>query len=180
MAAEEFSPSDAIGSFTDTWTRVMIDPRAFFKKLPMEGGLQPPLVFASICLLVGGIEMLLFGGGLKGLVGLVIFGIVRLFVGAAIFALIAQTLFGGRGDFEATFRVLAYASAVAVSIGLPVLKFFAALYGAYLAILGLEKAHSMDTVRTVVALLATVITGAVVVHALGLGSIVARTNPLFQ
>ncbi len=180
MAAEEFSPNDPIAGFTDTWTRVMIDPRAFFEKLPMEGGLQPPLVFASLCLLAGGIEVLLFGAGLKGLIGLVILGIVRLFVGAAIFALIAQTLFGGRGDFEATFRVLAYSSAIAVAIGLPVVKFFAALYGAYLMILGLAKAHSMDTAHTVVALIAAVVTGAVIVRALGLSAIVIRLNPLLS
>lgn len=180
MASDEFNPSDPMGSFTDTWTRVMIDPRAFFASLPVEGGLQPPLVFAALCLLVGGIEVLLFGGGLKGLAGAVVFGILRLFVAAAIFSLIAQTLFGGRGDFEATFRVFAYSSAVAVAIGLPVLKFFAALYGIYLAIVGLEKAHSIDAAHAFVALLATMITGAVIVYALGLGPMLAGINPLLS
>lgn len=180
MAAPEFDLNDPIASFSGTWRRVVLEPRAFFEELPRAGGLQPPLAFAALCLGFGGVEFLLFGGGLKGLLGLVVFGLLRLLIGAAIFVLIARNLFNGQGDYEATFRALAYSSAVAAAIGLPIIKYFAALYGAYLAILGLEKAHSLDTVRALLTLAATAVSGLVIVYALGLGPLLVRVNPLLR
>jgi hypothetical protein len=178
--AEEFDPKDPVGSFAGTWQRVMLEPRAFFDALPPAGGLQPPLVFAVICLAIGGFEFMLFGGGIKGLAGLLVLGTIRLFVGSAIVAFIAQQIFEGRGDYEATFRVLAYTSAVAVLIGIPIVKYFAAIYGAYLVILGLGRAHAFDNTRAFLTLLATAFVGIVIVHALGLWGIAHRVNPLFR
>lgn len=180
MAAEEFNPQDPVTSFPEVWKRVVIEPRAFFAALPAAGGLQPPLAFAAVCFAIGGVEILVFGGGLKGLVGFVLVALVRLFFGAAVFVLIAQSLFEGRGDYEATFRALAYASAMAALIGIPLIKYFAALYGIYLAILGLEKAHAFDSVRAILCLAATVFTLLVAVHALGLGGMVHRHSPLLH
>jgi hypothetical protein len=179
-AAAEFEPKDPIASFGVTWKRVMLEPRAFFEALPAAGGLQPPLVFAAICLTIGGIEFMLFGGGVRGLFGLLVIGLLRLFVGTAIVALVAQQLFEGRGDYEATFRAIAYSTAVVVLIGLPVFKYFAALYGAYLVIVGVAKAQSFDTVRALLTVLASAFAGLVIVYALGLGQWVCRVNPLFR
>jgi hypothetical protein len=158
----------------------MLEPRAFFDALPPAGGLQPPLVFAALCLAIGGIEFMLFGGGIRGLVGLLAIGLLRLFVGTAIVALVAQQLFEGRGDYEATFRAVAYSMAVVVLIGLPIVKYFAALYGAYLVIVGIARAQSFDTVRAVLTLLASAFAGMMIVYALGLGPWVCRVNPLLR
>jgi hypothetical protein len=177
-AAAEFDAKDPIGSFASTWQKVIFEPREFFDALPPAGGLQPPLFFALICLAVGAFGFLIFGGGIVGFFGLVVVGAARLFVGAAIIALVAQYLFDGRGDYEASFRVLAYSTAVAVVIGIPIVKYFAALYGAYLVIIGLAKAHGFDTVRALLTALVSIFVGMVIVHALFLGHFVHRVNPL--
>jgi len=179
-ASPEFDPQDPAGSFADTWQRVIVDPRAFFEALPASGGLQPPLLFTGICLTIGGLGFLVFGGGVKGLVGLVILGIVRLFIGTAIVAFIAQRIFDGRGDYEATFRAVGYTSAAAVFIGIPVIKYFAAIYGVYLAIIGLSRAQGFDNTKAFLTLVATAAVGFVIVHALGLWGVAHRVNPLFR
>jgi hypothetical protein len=179
-AAEEFDPQDPIGSFAGTWQRVIREPRAFFDALPVAGGLRAPLVFAAICLGIGSFGFMIFGGGIRGFVGLMVIGLIRLFVGSAIVALIAQQLFEGRGDYEATFAALSYSTAVAVFVGIPVVKYFAALYGAYLVILGLAKVHAFDTVRALLTAVASVATGLVIMHALHLGACFHRVNPLLR
>lgn len=178
MAAEEFNPNDPLGSFGDTWKRVILEPQAFFDALPPAGGIQPPLIFAAASLFIGGVGVLLFGGGLKGLFGLLVLGLIRLFVGAAIIVLVAQNLFDGRGDYEATFRALGYSSAVAVGFGLPFVKYFAGLYGAYLVILGLARAHSLDNVRAVLILHLAMVVALVTFYALDLLPTLQAMSPL--
>ena len=179
-ASPEFDSKNPVASFGSTWQRVMLEPRAFFESLPPAGGLQAPLVFAAICLAIGAVEFMIFGGGIRGLFGVFAIGLLRLFVGTAIVALVAQQLFEGRGDYEATFRAVAYSMASVVGIGIPVVKYFAALYGAYLVIVGLAKAQSFDTVRALLTLLASAFAGLLIVYALGLGHWVCRVNPLFR
>lgn len=179
-ASEEFNPQDPIGSFAATWQRVVLEPRSFFEGLRTAGGLQPPLVFALVCLAIGGFGFMIFGGGIKGLVGLVLIGVLRVFIGSAIVTSIAQQLFDGRGDYEATFRVLSYSSAVAVFVGIPVIKYFAALYGAYLVIVGLARAHSFDTVRALLTAVLSVVAGWVILHAFHLAGPMQRINPLLR
>src|SRR5262249_43169432 len=122
----------------------------------------------------------IFLGGLKGFFFVLVTGLVRLFVGSAIMALLAQQLFDGRGDYEATFRVLAYSTAPLVLIGVPVGKYFAALYAAYMMIIGVCKAHSFGGVRSVLTVLASVLVAGVLAYALGLGHLAHRANPLFR
>jgi hypothetical protein len=179
-AAAEFDPKDPLASFGATWKKVMLEPRLFFDTLPPAGGLQPPLAFAAICLTIGGIEFMLFGGGIRGLIGLFAIGVLRLFVGTAIVALVAQQLFEGRGDYEATFRAIAYSMAVVALIGLPIVKYFAALYGAYLALVGIARAQSFDTVRALLTMLASAFAGMLTVYGLGLWPWMCRVNPLLR
>ena len=178
----EFDPQDPVASFTTTWRRIILDPVGFFGELPPAGRLEPPLAFAAICLAIGGVEFAIFyyGVGLKGMIGLVVLGLVRLFIGSAIVTFIAQRIFDGHGDYESTFRALAYTSAVAVAIGLPVVKYFAAIYGAYIAIVALARAHGYDNTRAFLTLVATAFVGFVIVHALGLWHLARAVNPLFR
>jgi len=71
------------------------------------------------------------------------------FVSAALFTLVSQHLFGGRGGFEPTFRVVAYAAAPTVLAWLPWIGTLAVVYGVYLTILGLERVQSYDVTRAV-------------------------------
>lgn len=176
----EWSPQDPIGSYAATWQRVMADPRVFFEELSPGSPLPPALVFALVSFAIGGIGFMLFGGGIKGFLGLIALGALRVIVGSAIAAWIAQQVFEGRGDYESTFRVLAYSSAVAVFVGLPVVKYFAAIYGAYLLIIGLAKAQAFDTVRSLLTVMLSVAVGLVALYALNLGGCMVEVNPLLR
>lgn len=178
--SEPWSTEDPIGSYASTWRRVMGDPRGFFDTLSPASPLPPALVFALVSFAIGGVGFMLFGGGVKGFLGLIALGALRVIVGSAIATWIAQQVFEGRGDYEATFRVLAYSSAVVVFVGLPVVKYFAAIYGAYLLILGLAKAHAFDTVRSLLTVMLSVAVGLVALYALNLGGCMVEANPLLR
>lgn len=176
---DDFRPEDPLNSYPETLKAALGGPKTFFGRLPVAGGLQAPLGFAAANLLIGGLGILLFGGGVKGMLGFFLWAlIVGLAVGAALVLLVARELFGGTGDYEATFRGLAYATPPALLIGVPVLQFLAALYWAYLAILGIARAQETDLPHAVLTLLVAKIAGAAVVYGLGLWGLALRVNPL--
>jgi hypothetical protein len=180
MDAVEFDSSDPVASFAAVWRKIVTEPRVFFEALPPAGRLEPALVFALVCLVIGGFEVLLFGGGLRGMLLLVLLGAMRLAVGSAIVVLVARNLYDGQGGYEATLRVIGYSSAPAVAIGIPVVGHFAALYGAYLTILGVARAQGFDTVRSTLTILATIVTGFMIAHAIGVAPLFDRFNPLLR
>ena len=154
---EEFRTEQFADSFVGVWTRVMTDPRGFFQDMPTRGGVQPPLLFLVGCLIISALGMLIFGPRGFGLM-LVVSGVLRSFVYAAIFMLIARQLFAGSGDYEATYRVVAYGSAPAALLWLPILGPLAPLYAVFLIIVGLERIHGFDAVKSVLTvLLATIV-----------------------
>lgn len=167
MDAAEFDRNDFIYSFAQVWKKLMTDPQGFFLAMPLTGGLANPLVFATLCLLIAGIGFLVSGYGLRLSLALILWGIVRLFFGAALLLLIAWKLFEGKGDYEATFRALAYAAAPIVLLWVPIVKYGAALYTAYLLITGLQRAHAFDNVKAVLTVLVTMMVGFFLALSLG-------------
>src|SRR6266849_2376701 len=149
MSTREFDGATALEGFPNTWKRVMTDPRGFFADMPEVGGLQAPLAFLGVSAVINAAGHLIVGWGLGGFVRIVLGQVVGAFLSAALFVLIAQHLFGGRGGFEATFRVVAYAAAATVLSWLPLVGVLALLYGAYLMIVGLERVHGFDVTRAV-------------------------------
>jgi hypothetical protein len=76
---------------------------------------------------------------------------------------IAQQLFGGTGDYEATFRAVAYASAPVALIWIPFIRPLVGLYVLFLVIVGLERMHAFDATKAVLTvLLSALVLGAVV------------------
>lgn len=158
----EFQTDNFLDSFVGVWKRVTTEPRAFFQDMPLSGGLQNPLLFLVACLVVSALGFLVIGPRHFALWFLAI-GIVRSFVGAAVLMVIARQLFGGAGDYEATYRAVAYASAPAALLWLPLVRPLVALYGLFLLIVGLERTQGFDTVKAVL----TLLLAAVVLFALG-------------
>jgi hypothetical protein len=97
----------------------------------------------------------------------VVWGIVRLFFSAALFLLVARKIFAGAGDFEATFRVCAYAAAPVVLLWIPLIRSLAVLYIGYLIIVGLQRAQQFDSVKAVLTVLLSIAIGAFLTLALG-------------
>jgi hypothetical protein len=177
MPEDEFSWDDPLHSYAATWRRVVGSPREFFAVDRTGHGLQAPIGFLLVTLALGGLGLTVFGWGFVALPRFLIGGFLRVVLGAAIFWLIASQVLGGKGDYESTLRVLAYASAVSVLIFLPGVRLLAGLYGLFLVIVGLESAHRFDPARAVLTVLLSMISIFVVVHALRIDHLL---RPLHQ
>jgi hypothetical protein len=159
---EEFRPEQFVESFTGVWKRVVTDPRGFFQDMPIRGGIQNPLVFLIVCLVCAALGFLIVGPRGFGL-SLVFWGTVRSFLYAAIFLLVARNVFAGTGDYEANYRVVAYATAPMALMWVPLVGGLAFLYTLFLVIVGLERVHGFDAVKSVL----TVLLASVVLFVLG-------------
>ena len=149
---EEFRPEQFADSFTGVWKRVVTDPRGFFADMPTRGGIQSPLLFLVGCLVIAALGYLIVGPRGIGL-SLVFWGAVRSFLYAAIFMVVARNVFGGTGDYEATYRVIAYATAPMALMWLPVLGGLTFIYTLFLIIVGMEKINGFDATKSVLTLL---------------------------
>ncbi|MCC6847940.1 MAG: YIP1 family protein [Deltaproteobacteria bacterium] len=159
---EEFRTEQFAESFIGVWKRVVTDPRGFFQDMPIRGGIQAPLLFLVACLVVAGLGYLVVGPRGFGL-GLVFWGTLRSFLYAAVLLLVARQIFSGAADFEATYRVVAYATAPMAFIFLPLVGGLAFLYTLFLVIVGLERVNGFDAVKSVL----TVLLASVAIAALG-------------
>ncbi len=159
---EEFRTEQFAESFVGVWKRVTTDPRGFFQDMPVRGGIQAPLLFMVGCLVLAGLGFLVVGPRGFGL-SLVFWGTVRSFFYAVVFMAIARHIFSGTGDFEASYRVVAYASAPLALLWVPFLGKLTLLYALFLVIIGLERVHGFDAVKSVL----TVLLASIVVLAVG-------------
>jgi hypothetical protein len=137
-------PVDPIRSAPETASRVLRDPQSFFATLPREGGYEAPAIFAGTMLLAYGVILALFAliglgpaGFFYALIIVPILAGIGLLVAAAIVFFASQAL-GGEATFESSFRIVAYASAIA-PIGalvsfIPYAPLLANAYGIYLTI----------------------------------------------
>lgn len=159
---EEFRTEEFAASFVGVWKRVVTDPRGFFQDMPVRGGIQAPLLFLVACLVAAALGYLVLGPRGFGL-SLVFWGTLHSFLYAAVFLLIARQVFAGAADFEATYRVIAYATAPMVFMFLPIVGGLTFLYAMFLVIVGLERVNGFDTVKSVL----TVILASLVLAVLG-------------
>ena len=159
---EEFRTEQSAESFIGVWKRVITDPRGFFRDMPIRGGIQAPLRFLVGCLVLAGLGFLVVGPRGFGL-SLVFWGTVRSFLYAAVFMAIARQIFSGTGDYEASYRVVAYATAPMALLWVPLLGGLTALYAIFLVVVGLERVHGFDAVKAVL----TVLLASIVVLAVG-------------
>lgn len=159
---EEFRTEQFAESFIGVWKRVVTDPRGFFQDMPIRGGIQAPLLFLVGCLVLAALGFLVVGPRGFGL-ALVFWGAVRSFLYAVVFMLVARNIFAGVGDFEASYRVVAYASAPLALMWLPLVGPLTFLYMIFLVIVGLERVNGFDAVKSVL----TVLLASVVVVAVG-------------
>ena len=148
----ELQTENLVNSFAGVWKRVVTDPRGFFQEMPVSGGLARPLIFLAICLAVSGLGLLLLGWGWLAL-WFAVRGLLFSFVYAAVFMIVGRQIFAGVGDYEATYRVVAYAAAPVALFWIPIVKHLAALYLLFLLIVGLERVHAFDAVKAVLTLL---------------------------
>jgi len=190
----DYDLSNPVESFADVVRRVVLQPVGFFAGLPRRGSLLNPLVFALICTeiaaIVGGILSLAGVGGafvtgygfqvpenqgLGEFIGSVVFApvgsAIGVFVVAGIAHLLVRLVVGAtNAGFGATFRVAAYTSVTSLVSWIPFVGGLLALYGIYLAVVGIREMHDTTTRNALVVVVLPVIV--IVVLAL-LGLLVA-------
>jgi hypothetical protein len=163
----ELETNNLFESFTGVWKRVITEPRRFFEEMPVNGGLQNPLLFLVICLAIASLGFLVIGP--RGLaLWLIVLGIVRAFAGALVLMLVARQIFRGTGDYEATFRALAYASAPVALLWIPFIRPVVMLYTLFLVVLGIERVHNFDATKAVLTMLLGFIVIGTIVWTFGL------------
>jgi hypothetical protein len=169
----EFNLQDPVGSFIRTVQNVVINPIGFFRGIPKQGNFVNPLVFALICAVISGILGgivnfligLAFSSGNQGvasaflsLIGNIILtpiGVaIGLFIGAGIYHLLVLLLVRpSNAGFEATFRVVAYASVIQLVSWIPIVGIIAGLYAVVLSVLGIREVHNTTTGKALLVVL---------------------------
>ena len=173
----EFNLQDPVGSFIRTVQNVVINPVGFFRGIPKQGNFVSPLVFALICAVIsgilGGIINFLIGlafssgnqgvtGAFLSLIGNIILtpiGVaIGLFIGAGIYHLLVLLLVKpSNAGFEATFRVVAYASVIQLVSWIPIVGIVAGIYGIVLSVFGIREVHNTTTGRAAAVVLIPVV-----------------------
>lgn len=168
-------------AFVETTQQVLTGPGAFFRAMPVTGGIGGPLFYGVLAGYIGLIASGLYrfvlsstlgaswggrGGDLDrfmpmlssgmGLLGQILFGpiaiAVMLFVVAAIVHLCLMLLGGAGGGFEATLRVAAYAEAAALFSIVPICgDLIGGIYYVVLLVIGLSAAHRISGLRALAA-----------------------------
>jgi hypothetical protein len=156
----ELDMKDFVRSFIGVIKTVILKPKEFYQNMPTTGGFPAPLIFLAVCLGISALISAIIWGTVAGFFYFLIFGLVVSFIVAAILYFIAQQFFGGKGTYEGTYRVVAYAGVVSLISWLSVIPvlggiiaFLAFLYGFYLQFVGVEKVHKITQGQAVVTVL---------------------------
>ena len=171
----DYDLSNPVGSFTDVVRLVVARPAEFFSGIPRRGNYLSPLVFALICIeistILGGLLRLAWAaetmGGVRfqgvnytfgAFIADVILAPIGATIGLFIFAAIAHLLvmlFVGNANsgYEATFRVVSYVSVTSLVNWIPLIGGLLALYGLYLAVVGIREMHATTTGRAALVVL---------------------------
>jgi len=155
-------------NFTDhirTWKQVMLNPSAFYKRMPATGGYTDPLIFAAICVVINSLLVVFARPGIAVLMGmgtprtgfsvisrviiLFIFGITSIFILALLFNFLYR-VFGGTGDYEGTLRFVSYASAPIIFTWIPILGLIIGIYQLYLYIVGGMAVHKVSLKKSAI------------------------------
>ena len=180
-------------AFFGTLGEVLFHPSRFYSRMPVEGGLIRPLIFAIIMGVIGGMFGLLYqflvmsflGNMLESqgfadfsvpimigsAIGLPILTIIGVFIISGVLHVCVMIVRGNRNGFEATFRVVAYAMSTEIFGILPFLGgLIAFIWTLVLGIVGVREAHRTSTGRSALAvflpLLAVVALGVLVIIAI--------------
>ena len=156
--------------FLGTAKAVLLGPRKFFPSMPVEGGLLGPYIFFLFCtgfsFLVSLGLTVAMSGSVSPWILLVIFAALCMpFFSAAILNFLFTKLLRTGGTYEATFRVVCYASAVNLFAWIPdilVILLFQ-FYEIYLSALGLSVVHRTSLGQSLLVVIGTLLTVSVAI-----------------
>ncbi|MBI4532923.1 MAG: YIP1 family protein [Candidatus Melainabacteria bacterium] len=160
----QMMPPEVRGFVANYWGQakvILFSPQVFFRTMPTEGGYKDPLLFLAVSAGVNAVLAGLMSLQLP-LIGLIfIASLIAVFVGSAVACFLSQAM-SGKGNYEATFRVIAYSEATLLFVWLPILGLVPALYTLVLNYIGLKQVHQLSEIKTAsVVLLTGLLTGIV-------------------
>ena len=139
-------PADITGLIAK-WKFICTKPKDFFATMPTEGGMQDPVTFYAAISVVNAVGALLIGimhpmqAVVQAIIVLILMMAVSFIATAITFGL--SKLFGGTGNYEATYRAYSYATAPGVLGWVPLIGVFTGLYSLYMLKMGLERAQGL-------------------------------------
>lgn len=147
----------------DVAKKVIMQTGQFFANMPAQGGYSKPLKFAVTNYFVFGIitSLIIFLinntiSPFISLVFIVVGGTISLFLLATIFY-INLKLLGSDKNYEVTFRVIAYLSALIFLLLVPVVGAFAPFVIIYFAGVAFKKTHNLTTTKAIIAVVASTV-----------------------
>ncbi|MGD8370425.1 MAG: YIP1 family protein [Syntrophobacterales bacterium] len=166
----EASGTGLIRGFLSTAKAVLLSPRRFFPAMPVEGGLLGPYVFFLFCTVFAFLLSLSLTVAASKTISpwillMMLAAMTMPFVSAAILNLLFTKLLRKSGSYEATFRVVCYASAVNLFAWIPavfVILLFQ-FYEIYLSALGLSIVHRTSLGQALMVVVGTLLTLSLVV-----------------
>lgn len=162
-----FEPSSFLRSLVETTRAVILDPARFFRGLDRSPSSGNAIIFAVVCSVVSIVLAALTaplnpfvpGGGwlpdgwlVVTLVLSPLLAWIGLYIVAAVQHLFVMIFVRPRKGFDATLRVNAYASALALLSWVPVVGYLASLYALYVTMVGIKELHETSTRRAMLAL----------------------------
>ena len=162
-------------AFFGTIGEVLFHPSRFYSRMPVEGGLLHPLIFALVMGVLGGMfglvyqfltmffldsmfEPRVFGQFsvpimIGWAIGLPILTIIGVFIGSGVLHVCLMIVRGNRNGFEATFRVIAYAMSTQIFTIIPFLGgAIGGIWALVVEIVGLRESHGISTGRAALAI----------------------------
>ncbi len=140
----EFDPQNAFDTFRDIVQSMVKHPAAFFRGMPIDGGFLNPTLFLLGCLLICGFLSTILRSTMWPLLRVPVLGLISILLCSVILYMLSGRLFAGKGTYEATYRVMAYAGVVFLIMWIPILYIFAFFFGLYLMVLGTQQVHLLD------------------------------------
>jgi len=139
-------------NYYDTGKNIVLKPVDFFKEMPTTGGYKDPLIFATITAVIMGVGLTIItlGVGFLAIIFAPIAVAISIFL-AAFLLLICARIVNGKGTYEATLRVAAYANVVNVIGWIPIVSILGSIYGLILTVLGMKEVHKLSTAKAIIA-----------------------------
>ncbi|RLA86732.1 MAG: hypothetical protein DRG40_02195 [Deltaproteobacteria bacterium] len=168
-AWEQIGEKGVLRGIFQTIKEVLFSPTRFFRQMPVEKGIQMPLLFGVIMGTFGGLMPLwwnfLLSARMMGIRGLFsstffilyalllpIFTAITIFVASGVNHACLMLVKGNKRGFEATFRVIAYSEAAYLWNIIPLLGgLIYSFYTVILYIIGLREVHGITTGRAALA-----------------------------
>ena len=152
----DFEPRRPLISYLYLVYLMVTGPRVFFSAMSVDGGYMRPWLFVVMSLAAPFLLVTLFYR-VTAFQLMYLMAPVGYLIMAGGFHLFATGMLGGKANFQATFRVVAYTSFTAILGPIDILGMFSSLYGLFLAAHGMAAVHRINFPKGALSVLLTVL-----------------------